>query len=123
MEFIIYLYIMKYLLCIFFLCLLSCRKIVIGDYMYYYRIETDSPRSIVTYRKADGKVYNDTINHPNYYLYKKYWTYIWYSSSPDDKYYIKYKNESLEGYGKVMVIRNRDTLKVDATTTSLSFKK
>lgn len=114
---------MKYFLCLLLLCLLSCRKIVVGNYMYYYMIETDSPTSVVTYMKADGKIYTDTINHPSYYLYKKYWTYIWYSSKPSDKYYIKYKNETAQGYGKVMVIRNRDTLNIDASTTTLVFSK
>lgn len=117
----IYLCVMKYFL-IITLFLISCKKIIVGDYQYRYRVESGSPRLIVDYMKADGKMYTDTINHASYYLYDTRWEYIWYSSKPSDKYYVKVRNDST-GYFKLSVLRNRDTLNIDASTTSLTFSK
>jgi hypothetical protein len=116
-----YFCVMKYFL-IITLFLISCKKIIVGDYQYRYRVESGSPRLIVDYMKADGKMYTDTINHASYYLYDTRWEYIWYSSKPSDKYYVKVRNDST-GYFKLSVLRNRDTLNIDASTTSLTFSK
>jgi len=113
---------MKYflLLTLFFV---SCKETIVGDYRYKYQVEVGSPRLLVEYKKADGKLYNDTIKHVGYYLYSNKWEYIWYSSSPYDKYYVRVKNDTSIGYFKLMVLRNNDTLDIDASTTSLTFLK
>lgn len=114
---------MRYII-IFCICFFSCKKIVVGDYRYFYRIEIGTPRAIVTYLvKSTGKNKTDTLRNLNYELYANNFTYIWYSSSPNDKYYLKVKNDTTVGYIKAMVVRNLDTLKIDATTTSLTFSK
>lgn len=112
---------MKYflILTIFFL---SCRKIVVGDYQYRYKVEIGSPRVVINYLKADGKMNTVTFIHPSYHLYSTTWEYIWYSSKPSDKYYVNVRNDST-GYFKLSVLRNRDTLNIDASTTSLTFSK
>lgn len=113
---------MRYFL-VLALILFSCEKIV-GDYRYFYKVYIATPRAIVTYRvKSTGKNKTDTLRHPGYYLYANDFTYIWYNSSPDDKYYIDVKNDTTVGYIKVIVGRNMDTLHIDSTTTSVMFRK
>lgn len=114
---------MKYFL-ILTLLFFSCKKIVVGDYQYRYRVEVGSPRLLIKYLKADGKMNTVTFIHPSYYLYSTSWEYIWYSNKPTDKYFVSVKNDSTgTGFFKLLVLKNRDTLNIDASTTSLIFSK
>lgn len=115
---------MKYIF--IFFCLLSfssCEK-TIGDYTYYHKVTIGTPRAIVTYRvKSTGRNKTDTLKNPSYQLYNNTWEYRWYSSSPEDKYYVTVMNDTTVGFVKLLVGRNRDTLHIDSSTKSLLFKR
>lgn len=114
---------MKYVFIFLMLIFTSCEK-TIGDYRYYYKVIVGSPQITVTYKKkSTNKNETITIINSNYQLYNSTWEYAWYSTTPNEKYFVSVKNDSSIGFVKLIVGRNLDTLKVESTTTQLSFKR
>ena len=96
----------------------GCVKITFGEYLYTYKIETQSPRVIATFRHADGRMFTDTIKRVASTTFGN-WTYGFEGSSKNEKYYIKVKNDTAYGYTKVTVLLNNNIIKEDIRRDSI----
>lgn len=104
----------KILLILFVVLFYSCRKSV-TSYLYYYQVETSSPKIMATYRLLDGTYKTERIfGGP---------VYGWESKSLNDRYDIQVKNDTTFGTIKVRLIRDFDTLITVDNDTLATIKK
>ena len=98
--------------------LASCVKITFSEYIYVYKVETQSSRVIATFKLPDGRMATETIQRVASPTFGN-WTYGWGSVSTKDSYYIKVKNDTTYGYIKVTVLRNNVVLKENIRRDSI----
>jgi hypothetical protein len=96
----------------------GCVKITFGEYLYTYKIETQSPRVVAIFRHADGRVFVDTIKRVASTTFGN-WTYGFEGKTANEKYYIKVKNDTAYGYTRVTVLLNSTVLKEDIRRDSV----
>ena len=104
----------KVILILLVLLFNSCRKYS-ESYIYYYWVETTSPKITATYRLLDGTYKTNSI-FPGV-------VYGWGSTSLNDRYHIQVRNDTTFGTIKVRMIRGSDTLVAVSNDTLATIMK
>lgn len=96
----------------------GCVKITFREYIYVYKIETQSSKVTTNFRMGDGKILTDIITRPASPTFGL-WQIGFGSENPNDRYYIRVKNDTAYGYIKVTVLRNDAIIKQDIRRDSI----
>ena len=92
------------------LVLTSCVKIVFQEFIYLYKVETQSSRVVVSFRNLYGNITIDTIRKAPSNSFGL-WLYGFEGKSEKERYFINVKNDTSYGYIKVSVFLNDKLLK------------